>query len=60
MDPKDAISQTLKLRGLTMEKLNAGDTFPNFEGQTVADDRLTIPEAFKGHYAVLLFYRGGW
>jgi len=43
-----------------MEKLNAGDTFPNFEVQTVAGGRLTIPDAFKGQYAVLLFYRGGW
>jgi peroxiredoxin len=43
-----------------MEKLNACDTFPNFDVPTVADDRLTIPQAFKGHYAVLLFYRGGW
>ena len=43
-----------------MEKLSAGDTFPNFEVETVANDRLAIPEAFKGRYAVLLFYRGGW
>ncbi len=43
-----------------MEKLNAASTFPNFEVWTVADDQLTIPGAFKGRYAVLLFYRGGW
>ncbi len=43
-----------------MQKFNAGDTFPNFDVQTVAHERLTIPEALKGHYAVLLFYRGGW
>jgi peroxiredoxin len=43
-----------------MQKLNAGDTFPNFDADTVAHGRFTIPEAFKGHYALLLFYRGGW
>ena len=43
-----------------MEKLSAGDVFPMLEVRTVANNRLAIPEAFKGRYAVLLFYRGGW
>lgn len=43
-----------------MEKLNVGDTFPHFDVRTDTDDRLIIPEKFKGHYAVVLFYRGGW
>jgi peroxiredoxin len=43
-----------------MEKLNAGDTFPNFEVPTISDEQLTLPKAFQGRYVVLLFYRGGW
>jgi hypothetical protein len=43
-----------------MEKLNAQDAFPNLEVWTVANGRLTVPADFKGRYAVLLFYRGGW
>jgi hypothetical protein len=57
---KSGLSKTLSMRGFPMQKLNAGDTFPNYHVQTVAHDRLAIPEAFKGRYAVLLFYRGGW
>jgi peroxiredoxin len=43
-----------------MEKLNVGDTFPNFDIQTVAHGQIRLPRDFAGRYAVLLFYRGGW
>lgn len=43
-----------------MRKLNPGDSFPVFEVQTVAHGQVSVPEAFTGRYAALLFYRGGW
>ena len=43
-----------------MEKLDAGNSFPNLEVPTVAGNPLAIPQDFRGRYAVLLFYRGGW
>jgi peroxiredoxin len=43
-----------------MSLLNPGDPFPRLT-ITTADGRvLTIPDAFAGDFAVVLFYRGAW
>ncbi len=43
-----------------MNKLGAGDMFPEFEVDTVGHGRLKLPGALGGRYSVLLFYRGWW
>jgi hypothetical protein len=43
-----------------MDKLGAGDAFPEFDVETVSHGRLRIPAALASRYSVLLFYRGWW
>jgi peroxiredoxin len=43
-----------------MPLLNPGDPFPRLTITTTDDQTLTIPEAFAGDFAVVLFYRGSW
>jgi peroxiredoxin len=43
-----------------MPLLNPGDPFPRLTISTIDDQALTIPDAFAGSYAAVLFYRGAW
>ena len=43
-----------------MPLLNPGDPFPRLTVTTTDNQTLTIPDAFAGDFAVLLFYRGSW
>ena len=43
-----------------MPLLNPGDPFPPLTISTVSGQRLTLPDAFAGDFAVVLFYRGSW
>src|ERR1700744_5527585 len=43
-----------------MPLLNPGDPFPRLTLSTAGGQTLTIPDAFAGDYAVVLFYRGSW
>jgi peroxiredoxin len=44
-----------------MPVLNPGDPFPKLTITTTTDEQpLTIPDAFAGDFAVVLFYRGAW
>ena len=43
-----------------MPLLNPGDPFPRLTISTTDGQALTIPEAFAGDFAVVLFYRGAW
>ena len=43
-----------------MSLLNPGDPFPRLTISTTDDQTLTIPDAFAGDFAVVLFYRGAW
>jgi peroxiredoxin len=43
-----------------MPLLNPGDPFPRLTMSTTDGQALTIPDAFAGDFAVVLFYRGGW
>jgi peroxiredoxin len=43
-----------------MPLLNAGDQFPRLTIDTTDGKVLTLPDAFAGDYAVVLFYRGSW
>ena len=43
-----------------MPLLNPGDPFPRLTITTTDDQTLTIPDAFAGDLAVVLFYRGAW
>jgi peroxiredoxin len=40
--------------------LNPGDPFPQLMITTADGQALTIPDAFAGDFAVVLFYRGSW
>ena len=40
--------------------LNPGDPFPQLTITTVGGQALTLPDAFAGDFAVVLFYRGSW
>jgi peroxiredoxin len=43
-----------------MPLLNPGDPFPQLTISTTDGQTLTLPGAFAGDYAVVLFYRGSW
>ena len=43
-----------------MPLLNPGDPFPRLMVETTDGQSLTIPDAFAGDFAVVLFYRGAW
>jgi peroxiredoxin len=43
-----------------MPLLNPGDPFPKLTITTTDDQTLTLPDAFAGQFAVVLFYRGSW
>jgi peroxiredoxin len=43
-----------------MPLLAPGDPFPRLAISTTDGEALTIPEAFAGDFAVVLFYRGAW
>ena len=43
-----------------MPLLNPGDPFPRLTIETVGGQSLTIPDAFAGDFAAVLFYRGAW
>ena len=43
-----------------MPLLNPGDLFPQLVISTTSDQSITIPDAFAGDFAVVLFYRGAW
>ncbi|MGH6654602.1 MAG: peroxiredoxin family protein [Actinocrinis sp.] len=43
-----------------MPLLKPGDTFPKLTVNVLGGKTLTVPDAFEGHYATLLFNRGSW
>jgi peroxiredoxin len=43
-----------------MPLLSPGDPFPRLTITTTDGKALTIPDAFAGDFAVVLFYRGSW
>ena len=43
-----------------MTMLSPGDAFPSFTLRQPGGPSFTIPNDFKGSYAVVLFYRGSW
>jgi len=43
-----------------MPLLNPGDLFPRLTIDTTDGEALTIPDAFAGDFAVILFNRGAW
>jgi len=43
-----------------MSLLNPGDPFPKLTISTPDGQALTLPDAFAGDFAVVLFYRGSW
>jgi peroxiredoxin len=43
-----------------MPLLNPGDPFPRLTIETAGGQSLTIPDAFAGEFAAVLFYRGAW
>ena len=43
-----------------MPLLHPGDPFPRLMITTADAQALTVPDAFAGDYAVVLFYRGSW
>jgi peroxiredoxin len=43
-----------------MPLLNPGDPFPRLTISTTDGQALTVPDAFAGDFAVVLFYRGAW
>ena len=43
-----------------MPRLHNGDLFPQLTIDTIADERLTLPDHLRGHFGVVLFYRGSW
>ena len=43
-----------------MPLLNPADPFPELTITTTGEQTLTIPDAFAGGFAVVLFYRGAW
>ena len=43
-----------------MPLLNPGDPFPRLTISTAGGQSLTIPDAFAGDFAAVLFYRGAW
>jgi peroxiredoxin len=43
-----------------MPLLNPGDSFPRLTMNVLGGETLTIPDAFAGDFATVLFYRGAW
>jgi peroxiredoxin len=43
-----------------MSLLKPGDQFPKLTVTTTDGQTLTLPDAFAGDFAVVLFYRGSW
>ena len=43
-----------------MPLLHPGDQFPRLTIDTTDGQALTVPDAFAGDFAVVLFYRGAW
>ena len=43
-----------------MPLLNPGDPFPRLTMSLVGGETLTVPDAFAGKFATVLFYRGSW
>jgi peroxiredoxin len=43
-----------------MPLLRPGDPFPELMISTIGGRALTLPDAFAGGFAVVLFYRGAW
>ena len=43
-----------------MPLLTPGDSFPRLTIETAGGQSLTIPDAFAGDFAAVLFYRGAW
>ena len=43
-----------------MPLLNPGDPFPRLTISTTDGQALTLPDAFAGDFAAVLFYRGSW
>lgn len=43
-----------------MTRLNPGDRFPSITVTPVDGEPMQLPDAFAGHFAVVLFYRGSW
>jgi peroxiredoxin len=43
-----------------MPLLNPGDPFPRLTISTTDGQSLTVPDAFAGDFAAVLFYRGAW
>ncbi|MFT5172481.1 MAG: peroxiredoxin [Gammaproteobacteria bacterium] len=42
------------------EKLNGGDSFPNFPLKLVDGSELTLPGQPTANYVIVLFYRGAF
>ncbi len=43
-----------------MPLLKPGDRFPKLTVDILDGTTLALPDAFEGHYATVLFYRGSW
>lgn len=43
-----------------MSMLNPGDSFPSLTVTPVDAEALELPQAFLGHFSVVLFFRGAW
>jgi peroxiredoxin len=43
-----------------MPLLNSGDPFPRLTMNLPGGETLTVPDAFAGDFAAVLFYRGAW
>jgi len=43
-----------------MPLLNPGDPFPRLTMNVLGGEALTVPDAFAGDFAAVLFYRGAW
>lgn len=41
-------------------KLDSGDSFPSTTLNLVGGESVTLPDALKSEYGVVLFYRGHW
>jgi peroxiredoxin len=43
-----------------MALLRPGDVFPSLTATPPGEPPLRLPDAFAGHFAIVLFYRGAW
>jgi peroxiredoxin len=43
-----------------MSRLSNGDLFPHLTIDTIEHGSLTLPDHMRGHFGVVLFYRGSW